>query len=174
MKKVFFMFLIFCSLIAKAQVDDVITKHNGEIVKGKVVRIEDFNIVFKYSGEEAENSVSKYAIEKIVYGKTGRLEEVSEKIVVNSERDWQKVIILEEKQYISGLKRGGDVRGKTGLINIHTGNTGDQKAEKKLKMSAAAIGCPFVLILSDKTTIGADSNEIGGTQVIKSGIGYKY
>nr|WP_315153496.1 hypothetical protein [uncultured Flavobacterium sp.] len=174
MKNTLVMFLIFCSLIAKAQVDDVITKHNGEIVKGKVVKIEDFNIVFKYSGEEAENSVSKYAIEKIVYGSTGRVEEISGKIVVNSDKDWQKVIILEEKRYISGLKRGGDVRGKTGLINIHTGNTGDQKAEKKLRMSAAALGCPFVLVISDKTTIGSDSNEIGGTQVIKTGIGYKY
>ena len=83
-------------------------------------------------------------------------------------------IILEEKSYISGLKKVGDVRGKTGLINFQTGNTGDKKAEKKLKMSAAAIGCPFVLMTSDKTTVGSNSNALGGTQAIKTGIAYKY
>ena len=28
-------------------------------------------------GEDAENTISKYAIEKIVYGKSGRVEEVT-------------------------------------------------------------------------------------------------
>ncbi len=165
--------VVFCSISVNAQVD-IITKHSGEVVKGKVIRIEDYSVVFKYDGEDAENSIGKYAIEKIVYGKSGRVEEVTEKITISSEADWEKVIILEEKSYISGLKKVGDVRGKTGLINFQTGNTGDKKAEKKLKMSAAAIGCPFVLMTSDKTTVGSNSNALGGTQAIKTGIAYKY
>jgi hypothetical protein len=174
MKKIILLLsVIFCSISVSAQVD-VITKHSGEVVKGKVIRIEDYSVVFKYDGEDAENSIGKYAIEKIVYGKSGRVEEVTEKITINSEADWEKVIILEEKSYISGLKKVGDVRGKTGLINFQTGNTGDKKAEKKLKMSAAALGCPFVLMTSDKTTVGSSSNALGGTQAIKTGIGYKY
>lgn len=174
MKKIILLLsVIFCSITANAQVD-VITKHSGEVVKGKVVRIEDYSVVFKYDGEDAENSIGKYAIEKIVYGKSGRVEEVTEKITINSQDDWEKVIILEEKSYISGLKKVGDVRGKTGLINFQTGNTGDKKAEKKLKMEAAALGCPFVFMTSDKTTVGANSNAIGGTQAIKTGIAYKY
>ncbi|WP_228479185.1 hypothetical protein [Flavobacterium soyangense] len=156
-----------------AQVD-VITKHSGETVKGKVLRVDEYTVVFVYDGEDAENSIGKYAIEKIVYGKSGRTEAVTEKIVVNGEADWEKVIILEEKSYIAGLKKGGEVRGKTGLINFQTGNTGDKKADKKLKMAAAAIGCPFVLMISDKTTVGASSNALGGSQAIKTGIGYKY
>ena len=131
-------------------------------------------MVFKYDGEDAENSLGKYAIEKIVYGKSGRVEEVSEKILVNGEADWEKVVILEEKSYIAGLKKGGEVRGKTGLINFQTGNTGDKKAQKKLKMDAAKLGCPFVLMTSDKTTVGANSNALGGTQAIKTGVAYKY
>lgn len=174
MKKIILLLsVIFCSISVNAQVD-IITKHSGEVVKGKVIRIEDYSVVFKYDGEDAENSIGKYAIEKIVYGKSGRVEEVTEKITITSEADWEKVIILEEKSYISGLKKVGDVRGKTGLINFQTGNTGDKKAEKKLKMSAAAIGCPFVLMTSDKTTVGSNSNALGGTQAIKTGIGYKY
>jgi hypothetical protein len=60
------------------------------------------------------------------------------------------------------------------LINFQTGNTGDKKAEKKLKMAAAAIGCPFILMTADKTTVGANSNQLGGSQAIKKGVGYKY
>ena len=159
------------SIFAQA---DVITKHSGEKVSGKVIRVDEYTVVYKYDGEDAENSIGKYAIEKIVYGKSGRVEEVTEKIVVNGEADWEKVVILEEKSYIAGLKKAGEVRGKTGLINLQTGNTGDKKAEKKIKMAAAALGCPFILMIADKTTVGANANALGGTQAIKTGLGYKY
>ena len=158
---------------ANAQVD-VITKHNGETVNGKVVKIEEFTVIYKYDGEDAENTMSKYAIEKIVYGKSGRVENVTEKIVVASDVDWEKVVILEDKSYIAGLIKGSEVRGKTGLINYHTGNTADKKAEMKLKKEAAAGGYPFILMTADKTTVGASSNQLGGSQAIKKGIGYKY
>ena len=174
MKKIILLLAVVLSTtFANAQVD-VITKHNGETVNGKVIRLEEYTVVFKYDGEDAENSLGKYAIEKIVYGKSGRVEEVSEKIVVNGEADWEKVVILEEKSYIAGLKKAGEVRGKTGLINFQTGNTGDKKAAKKLKMDAAKLGCAFVLMTSDKTTVGANSNALGGTQAIKTGVAYKY
>lgn len=137
--------------------------------------LKNIPLYLKYDGEDAENTLSKYSIEKIVYGKSGRIEEVTEKIVLNNkEDDWEKVIILEEKSYIAGLKKGDDVRGKTGLINYHTGNTGDKKAEKKLKMAAAEKGYPFILMTDDKSTVGASSNRLGGSQSIKKGIGYKY
>lgn len=167
------MALILVSAIASAQVDKIY-KHNGEVVEGKVIKLEEYTIIFKYDGEDAENTVGKYAVQKIVYGKTGRVEDVTEKIVVNGEDDWEKVVILEDKAYIAGLKKAGEVRGKTGLINFQTGNTGDKKASKKLKMDAAKLGCPFVLMTADKTTVGANSNALGGSQAIKTGVAYKY
>ncbi|WP_333694742.1 hypothetical protein [Flavobacterium sp.] len=167
------MALLFVTAVATAQVDKIY-KHNGEVVEGKVVKLEEYTVIFKYDGEDAENTIGKYAVEKIVYGKTGRVEEVTEKIVVNGEADWEKVVILEEKSYIAGLKKVDEIRGKTGLINYHTGNTADKKAEKKLKMAAAAMGCPFILQTADKTTVGANSNQLGGSQAIKKGIAYKY
>jgi sRNA-binding regulator protein Hfq len=173
MKKFLLLAVAFLGFAANAQVDKIY-KHNGETVDGKVIKLEEYTIVFKYDGEDAENTLSKYAVEKIVYGKSGRVEEVTEKIVVKTEEDWEKVVILEDKAYIAGLKKGDEVRGKTGLINYHTGNTGDKKAEKKLKMAAAAMGCPFILQTADKSTVGANSNSLGGSQVIKKGIGYKY
>jgi sRNA-binding regulator protein Hfq len=173
MKKFLLLAVAFLGFAANAQVDKIY-KHNGEVVDGKVVKLEEFTVIFKYDGEDAENTIGKYAIEKIVYGKTGRVEEVTEKIVINGEADWEKVVILEDKAYIAGLKKVDEVRGKTGLINYHTGNTGDKKAEKKLKIEAAKMGCPFILQTADKSTVGANSNSLGGSQVIKKGIGYKY
>ena len=174
MKKIILLFALVLSSATIFAQADVITKHSGETVKGKVIRLDEFTVVFKYEGEDAENTIGKYAVEKIVYGKTGRVEEVTEKIVVNSEKDWEKVVILEEKSYIAGLKKVGEVRGKTGLINFQTGNTGDIKAQKKLKMAAAEIGCPFILMTSDKSTVGSSSNQLGGSQAIKTGLAYKY
>lgn len=174
MKKIILVLaLVFGVTQVNAQVD-VITKHNGEVVKGKVVKLEEYTIIFKYDGEDAENTIGKYAVEKIVYGKSGRVENVTEKIVINGEADWEKVVILEDKGYIAGLTKVGEVRGKTGLINFQTGNTGDKKAQKKLKMDAAKQGCPFVLLTADKTTVGANSNALGGSQAIKTGVAYKY
>ena len=173
MKKLLLSALILIGLTVNAQ-SDKIFKHSGETVSGKVVKVEEYTVVFIYDGEDAENTISKYAVEKVVYGKSGRTEEMTEKIVVNGEADWEKVVILEEKSYIAGLKKGDEIRGKTGLINFQTGNTGDKKAEKKLKIEAAKMGCPFILQTADKTTVGANSNQIGGSQVIKKGVGYKY
>ena len=172
MKKLLLVMLFF-GIAMNAQVDKIF-KHNGEVVNGKVIKLDEFTIIFKYDGEDAENTISKYAVEKIVYGKSGRVENVTDKITINSEDDWEKVVIVEDIAYISGLKKEGEVRGKTGLINYHTGNTGDKKAEKKLKMAAAAMGCAFILQTADKSTVGASSNALGGSQAIKKGIAYKY
>ena len=174
MKKLLLLLLVVFGLSTVVAQSDVITKHSGEIVKGKVIKLEEFTIIFRYDGEDAENTISKYAVEKIVYGKTGRVEEVTDKIVINGEQDWEKVVILEDKGYIAGLKKSEEIRGKTGLINFQTGNTGDKKAEKKMKMEAAKLGCPFVLQTADKTTVGANSNAMGGSQAIKKGVAYKY
>jgi sRNA-binding regulator protein Hfq len=173
MKKFLFLATLFVAFVTNAQTDKIF-KHNGEQVSGKVIKLEEYTIVFKYDGEDAENTISKYAVEKIIYGKSGRVEEVTEKIDIKGEDDWEKVVILEDKGYIAGLKKVDEVRGKTGLINYHTGNSGDKKAEMKLKKAAAAIGCPFILMTSDKTTVGANSNALGGSQAIKKGIAYKY
>lgn len=173
MKKFLFLVAVLVVSIASAQVDQIF-KHNGEEVKGTVIKLEEYTIVFTYENETAENTIGKYAIEKIVYGSSGRVEEVTEKIDVSGKDGWENVVILEEKSYIAGLKKGDEVRGKTGLINFQTGNTGDKKAEKKLKMAAADQGCSFILLTADKTTVGANSNALGGSQAIKKGVAYKY
>lgn len=173
MKKALFYVIIFGITFANAQADKIF-KHSGETVDGKVIRLEEYTVIFVYEGETAENTIGKYAIEKIIYGSSGRVEEITEKIDVSGKDGWQNVVILEDKGYIAGLKKRDEVRGKTGLVNFQTGNTGDKKAEKKLKMAAAEMDCPFILLTADKTTVGASSNQLGGTQSIKKGVAYTY
>lgn len=173
MKKIILLVVVFITTSVTAQVSQIF-KHNGEVVKGAVKKIEEYTISFVYEGEEAEYTIGRYAVEKIIHS-SGRVEDISDKIeFTGAKNDWEKVVILEDKSYIAGLKKGGDVRGKTGMINFQTGNTGDKKAEKKLKMQAVKIGCPFILMTSDKTTVGASSNTLGGSQAIKKGKGFKY
>ena len=75
MKKLIFIFLLVINFVSGQ--NDKIYKHNGETVEGTVVRLDEYTITFKYLNEDAENVVGKYAIEKIVYGKSGRIEEVT-------------------------------------------------------------------------------------------------
>jgi hypothetical protein len=172
MKKLLLLIGMLSVASVNAQVDQIF-KHNGETVEGKVIRVEEYTITFVYEGEDTEYTIGRYAVEKIKHD-SGRVEEITEKIDVSGKEGWENVVILEDKSYIAGLKKGEEVRGKTGLVNFQTGNTGDKKAEKKLKMAAAESGCAFILLTSDKTTVGANSNAIGGSQAIKKGVAYKY
>ncbi|GAA4325348.1 hypothetical protein GCM10023149_27620 [Mucilaginibacter gynuensis] len=165
--------LIIGALVSTFAQNDKLFKHNGETIDGNVVRVAEYTIVFKYVNEDAEQTVSKYAVEKIVYGKSGRIEKISDKVTVTGKADWEKVVLLEDKSEIAGLTKGGDVRGKTAFINFHTGNSGDKSAEKKLKQAAAELGCQFVYVTSEKAT-NANNDSLGGNQDIKKGLAYKY
>ena len=173
MKKTLSMLVLLVSIFAFSQ--DMILKHNGETIPAKVIRVNEYTVVFAYENETAENVESMYAIDKITFA-SGRVQKLSDKIVVNSKDDWEKVVILEDKSYIAGLKKGSEIKGKTGFVSFHTGNTADNKATKKLKMEAAEAGYPFILMTSDKdiNQSGANGPTFGAVQAIRKGVTYKY
>ena len=188
--------LIF-SIIAfqsQAQTDQVdrIYKHNGDVVEAYVLEITEYGINFVYPGEDVQYTLSKHAVEKIFFGQTQRVEIFTDKIDVSGKDGWKNVVILYERTDVAGLEKGGEIRGRTALINWHTIDTGDQKATEKLKKRAAAMGYPFVIILTEKIVVNGSSGtiyesekvtershsrtsvEIAGNQVIKTGIAYGY
>jgi sRNA-binding regulator protein Hfq len=168
MRKIFLALALFFSIAVSAQTDKIYL-HNGQVVDGNVVRITEFTVVYKYAGEDAEQTVSKYAVNKIVYGKSGREEKVTDKIVIASKDDWEKVVILEDKSEVAGLTNVGEIKGKTsGWISYRTGAGKDRKSEERLKQDAADLGCPFVLLTADK-----DASLVSMSS-IKKGIAYKY
>jgi hypothetical protein len=171
MRKIF-LSLIGSLLILCAFSQDKMWKHDGEKLDVKIIKVAEYTIIYKYPGEDAEQTIGKLAVAKIVYG-SGRTEQVSDKVVVNGKDDWEAVQIIEDKSQIVGLKKKEEIRGKTaGFLNYHTAGTADKKATRKLKEAAAELGAPFILMTSDNDArVGGN----GGTnQGIKKGFAYTY
>lgn len=157
---------ILFAVVAFAQTDKII-KHDGKTMDVKVLKVTEFTISYVYPNETAEQSIGKYAVKQITYA-SGRTEDITEKIKVAGEDDWENVIIVEDKSAVEGLKKLGDIRGKTnGIFSFHTAGSADKKSMKKLKEAAAELGGQFILLTSDK------DNQFT-TQSIKKGIAYSY
>ena len=168
--------ILLMSYISFAQNDQLIL-HNGKKLEVTIVRNEQYTIIYKYVNEDAEQTISRTAVNKIIYGKSGREEEISKKVMVNSESDWDKVQIFYDKAQTTGLTEGAEVKGKTAFINYNTGAGADRKAEEKIKKAAAALGFPFVLITSEKESNYSGANGsmgLGSKQSLKKGIAFKY
>lgn len=171
MKKIVLsLFVALCSLVSFADTpNDQMKKHSGETLEVKIIKVGETTVTYKYPGEDAEQTIGKFSVASIVYGASGRKEEISEKIVVSSKDDWEQVQILTDKSQVIGLKKGEEVRGKTsGLISYNTAGSADKKATRKLKEAAADMGAPFILLTSDK------SDGFGVKQSIKNGVVYSY
>ncbi len=160
------LFAAILTLAVTAQ-NDKMFKHNGEKAEVKIIKVGEFTISFSYPGETAEQTIGKYAVAKIEYA-SGRSEEITEKIVVSGEDDWEKVVMLEDKGSAIGLKKLEEIRGKTNAVQMFgTAASNDKKSLMKLKKAAAAMGAPFILMTSDK------DNQFTA-QSIKKGIAYAY
>lgn len=173
MKKIFFLITLLYNTGIYAQ-NDTIYLHNGKTIIGNVIRNAEFTVSFKYAGEDAEQVLSKYAVNKIIYGKSHRTETITDKIDISSKDDWEKVVILEDKSEIVGLTKVDDVKGKTALINARTPSGGNVKALRDLKQKAAEKGCAFIFITSDKDTHFTRYGSSSMSNSVKTGIAYKY
>jgi hypothetical protein len=159
----------FSQTTAAAAANDQMVKHNGEKLAVKIIKVGETTISYKYPGEDAEQTIGKFAVATIVYGGSGRKETVSDKITIAGEDDWEKVQILTDKSQVLGLKKGEDVKGKTaGFMSYNTAGSADKKATRRIKEAAAKSGAQFVLLLSDK------SDGFGVKQSIKNGTAYSY
>jgi hypothetical protein len=167
MKKLFLLLLISITGLAGYSQDKML-KHSGETLDVKIVKVTEQTIIYKYPGEDAEQTISKMAVASITYS-SGRKETISDKIVVSSKDDWENVVILTDASQVVGLKKGEEVRGKTsGMFSYNTAGSADKKATKRIKQAAAEMGAPFVLMISEK------SDGFGVKQSIKNGVTYSY
>lgn len=180
MKKISLFFVMaFAGLMTFAQTNDKpandkpandkMKKHSGETVDVKIVKVNETTITFKYPGEDAEQTIGKYAVASITYGSSGRKEDITEKITVTGKDDWEKVQIITNPSEVLGLKKGEEIKGKTsGLLSYNTAGSADKKATRKIKEEAADLGAPFILMTADK------SDGYGVKQSIKKGFTYSY
>ena len=159
------LFSIAFSVILSAQ--DKMFLHNGKKEDVKIVKVSEFTITYTYPNETAEETIGKYAVEKIKYS-SGREEKISDKILISSKDDWEKVQLLEKAEQATGLKSLGEVGGKTsGMMSFHTAGSADKKSMKKLLEDAAEKGAQFVLITADKDNQFTHQSK-------KRGVAYSY
>ncbi len=170
MKKIMLSVLTcFFAVLSFAQTADKMIKHSGEKLDVKIIKVGETTIIYKFPGEDAEQTIGKFAVAKITYGGSGRSEDISEKIDISGKDDWEKVQIITDPSAVIGLKKGEDVSGKTsGLISYNSAGSADKKATKRIKQDAAELGAPFVLLVADK------ADGYGIKQSIKKGVAYSY
>jgi len=157
MKKIILLVtLVFGFNLANAQVD-VIKKQIGETLRGTILSEDDNVIVFTYEGQNVPYTIAKNAVEKVTY-RTGQEVRTSNKVVVEGEADWAKVVIVESLDQTAGLEVGPQIGTRADLTNYQSGNA---NGNKKLKIQAARLGFPFILVTTD-----ASSNRVA--------YGYKY
>ncbi|WAC41897.1 hypothetical protein [Pedobacter sp. SL55] len=175
MKKLILAILLAIPFVVNAQSDKILL-HNGKTISGKVIKVTEHTVIYTYDGEDAEQTFGKFAVANITYGKSGREQEITPKVEVNGEADWEKAFIIENLEEVSGLKRVAEIKGKTSFINYRTAGGSDRKSLEKLKKEAAANKCPFVLMTSDKDIDrkSATGGGFGQVQSIKKGVSYSY
>jgi len=87
-------FTSMCVLLSFCQTNDKMLKHSGETLEVKIIKVGETTISYKYPGEDAEQTIGKFAVASITYGISGRKETISEKIVVSGKGDWEKVEVI--------------------------------------------------------------------------------
>jgi hypothetical protein len=162
-------FTVFIS-IAQTNLTDKIFKQSGEVLEIKILKITDVSIIYKYPDKDLQESISKLAVEQIIYA-SGVKEKISDKLVINGKEDWEKVQIIEDKSQLEGLKKGSEIEGKTSAFNYRSADASGKKALERLKEKAAELHAPFIFLSVDHDT----QNSGGfGAKGLKKGILYTY
>lgn len=153
---------------------DTLILHNGDKIIGEVISLNHYTIGFQYKNEKAIQQLSKFAIESIHFA-SGRTQAMTDKISIQGEDDWEKVIILEDKEQRTGLNRVSDISAHTNFLNLHTANSGNNKVLEKLKREAAKLKCPFLLINFERATVyNGLIKSWGAIQEIRKAFCYNY
>ena len=154
----------FITIAAVAQ-NDTIIKRNGDKLIVQIKSTSPSSVSFVYPNENIINTISKNTIQKIIY-KSGRVEVLSKIIkleTINGEEDWEKVLITNNENDIIGLTKVAEISGKSSWGGAAKRKS-DKIARKKIKIQAAKLKCPIILI----TTYSAD---YWGTYI--TGVAYK-
>ena len=153
MKRLLCFMLLFVSISCFAQ--DEVVYHNGNVIKGKVSEVTDYYIKFRYEGEDVDNTIGRAALSEVRFG-SGRVQQMSQKVYVNSPDDWEKVRIVNDKNEVIGLKSLGQVEkhsSGTWSFSITAGHF-SEKTMKKIRKEAAKRGGCIVLLMSQQSQSG--------------------
>jgi c-di-GMP-binding flagellar brake protein YcgR len=149
---------------------DIILKHTGEQLKVKIISVDE-KITFTYPNETSNQVIAKNCVREIIFS-SGRVQEITEKIIVNGEDDWQKVIVTTNPDDIKCLNRKGEVRSSaSNTWNFKGKDAIDKKATMKIKMEAAKLKA-HIIFIQDQVKTG--QTYYSGASSEKYGVAYSY
>jgi hypothetical protein len=134
------------TLNAQSAKNDTIVKLNGERIIVTILNINENTVTYSYPGESMTNTISKNLIAEIDFS-SGRKEKFSEKVVINGEKDWEKVILTTLSSDVEGLVKKGDLSFNTKDLGVYTpAKKANEKLQTQMKQEAAKLGAHIVLI----------------------------
>ncbi|MDR3287439.1 MAG: hypothetical protein LBT27_08345 [Prevotellaceae bacterium] len=121
--------MILIALISSSIVysQDKIFTHKGDSIICKVTEMGEKSIKYKYAGEELVNSMTRNLVSQVKFA-NGRIQKVTDKVIVTSELDWDKVMITNIESEVDGLTRVGEIMAKA---SSGWSTTNQGKTEKK-------------------------------------------
>ena len=164
MKQILMLFFVIFSMTCNAQ--DKIFFHNGKVAEGKVNEIAEEYVKFIYKGE-ANNIIGTAAIEKIEFA-SGRTQQCSEKIVIDSSDEWEKVAVVYDKNKVMGLKSLGQIeKHSNGAWSFHN-TTGHfmKKALAKAKKQAVSMGGCYILVVNQSNSASSGFGSYSDSSII--------
>ena len=148
---------------------DLLCLHDGSRIECQITTVGPTQISYKRVNELTQYAIGRPAVQKIRF-LSGRDEVISNRVLIGSSDDWENVVLTENPDEVVGLRRLGEVSGKStgGFIGV---KGVDKAASRKLKKEAAEMGGHIILLLQDQTS---GSGLYRASKSFKSGIVYGY
>lgn len=165
MRQLFSLFIVFFCIVCQAQ--DKIHFHNGTIAEGKVCEVTEDYVKFIYKDEEANHTIGSASISKIEFA-SGRIQQGTTKITIESPEDWEKVVVVYDKNKVMGLKSLGKIeKHSNGAWSFHN-TTGHfmKKAITKAQKQAAKMGGCYILVVNQSNNAGGGFGNYADSSII--------
>lgn len=159
-----------CLMAVSAYSQDKLYTHKGDILNVYVTEVNENSIRFTYPNERSINTLSINATEKIEY-ESGRVQQLTEKVIINGYKDWERVIITNLESDVQGLTKGSELKAKAKGTTFTSQGRVESRAFDKLKKEAALKRYSILLIL---TTTGKSGSPYSSASSSIRAIGYKY
>lgn len=120
-----------------------LVKHNGEKLNVNYIKTDNNLIYFNSGKDQVEQTISTFAVAELINTSTNATTKVSDKIVVNGEQDYNKVIVIAPNA-TTGLSSASNGSKFVNRVKGQTPLAVQQQNITALKRKAAKEGIPFV------------------------------
>ena len=150
------LFIVTMAFAVSLNAQDKVILKNGEMLNVNVTKNDETSIEFQYPNETLVNVKNKREIKKIIYA-SGREEEFGIVVpVINSPKDWKKVLVTYEESDVVGLTKVCDLKS----VRIFWALSEYEECIDKLKKKAAKKGAGVILIHRQTNLLTAAIEEI--------------